>query len=198
MSFAISPTHTSLPVSPPNQPPAIFCGELRPNFSPFLGISKGRKVICETCLASGRLDSLNVILNGSDSGTLLRQLAELHPEMSREKIERIARERTVELETRTPSPRTWQDFTWPIHCGDYCCYIKEIGQPELVALAPDGDGPAYFTAHSPDISDIAHAHEVWADIRPDAPLDVERVFSVGVYLFTCLACGEHIILWDCD
>ena len=181
--------------------PAIceFCGEARPHYSGrFYGSEKGSKNICEACLAGGRLETLNFTLNHGDSGALQRQLSEAHPELSAEEIERIAHERTVELEKRTPARLTWQDLDWPVHCGDYCRYIKEIGQPELVALASDGDGPAYLAAHAPDIEDIEFARDVWGGVRPDAPTDAAQVYSVGVYLFTCLVCGEHVILWDCD
>ncbi|HEX5572371.1 MAG TPA: CbrC family protein, partial [Ktedonobacterales bacterium] len=133
-----------------------------------------------------------------DIAALRRHLATTHPEMSEAEIERVARQRTIEVETRTPSPQTWQYFDWPAHCGDYCRYIKEVGQPELLALAADGDGPAYLAAHASDISDIEHAREVWEGIRPDAPTDISQAYSVGVYLFTCLVCGEHVLLWDCD
>jgi uncharacterized protein CbrC (UPF0167 family) len=122
----------------------------------------------------------------------------LRPGLSAAERDRIAHERTVEVEARTPSLQTWQDFDWPAHCGDYCRYIKEIGQPELAALALDGDGPAYLAAHASDISDIEHAREVWEGIRPDAPTDISESYSVGVYLFSCLICGEHIVMWDCD
>ena len=176
-----------------------FCGELRPYYSgPFFGLDDERETICEECLAGGRLEPLEMATNSGDIAALRRHLATTHPEMSEAEIERVARQRTIEVETRTPSPQTWQYFDWPAHCGDYCRYIKEVGQPELLALAADGDGPAYLAAHASDISDIEHAREVWEGIRPDAPTDISQAYSVGVYLFTCLVCGEHVLLWDCD
>lgn len=178
-----------------------FCGETRPYYSgPFFGPGddEEREIICEDCLASGRLEQYDMTNNDGDHVALKCQLTEQRPDLTQEEIERLTRERTAELESRTPSPQTWQYIEWPAHCGDYCRYVKEIGQPELVALAADGDGAAYFAAHSPDISDIEHAREVWDGIRPDAPEDLSQQYSTGVYLFACLACDERIILWDCD
>lgn len=178
-----------------------FCGEERPHYSgSFYGPDDERETICEECLVSGRLEPLEMTTNSGNIATLRRQLSELRPELSAEERERVARERTAEVEARTPSLQTWQYFDWPVHCGDYCQYIKEVGQPELAAIAPDGDGPSYLVAHASGwgITNIELARKVWEDIRPDTPTDISGAYSVGIYLFACLSCGEHIIMWDCD
>ncbi|HEX8996066.1 MAG TPA: CbrC family protein [Ktedonobacterales bacterium] len=175
-----------------------FCGEERLCYpGPFLGLTD-EEAICEDCLVSGRLQGADLTTNNGDARALRRQLRERHPELSEAEVERLSRERTDEIEARTPSPLTWQDFLWPAHCGDYCRYIKEVGQPEIIALASDGDGPAYLLTHADMVSDLEHAREVWEGVRPDAPSDLTISYSVGVYLFECLVCGERILLWDCD
>jgi uncharacterized protein len=182
--------------------PCDFCGETRHCYpGPFAGGSEDTddlETICEECLVSGRLTAAQLSDNEGSLGELRRQLAKMRPDLAEAEIERIARQRTDEVESRTPSPLTWQDFHWSAHCGDYCRYLKEVGQPEVIALAPDGAGPAYLLAHADVVNDIEHAREVWEGVRPDAPQDCAQGYSVGVYLFQCLVCGEYILIWDCD
>jgi uncharacterized protein len=160
----------------------------------------GRDVehVCEECLATSRLEAWDLTSNEGDIRALREQLRALNPNLADEECERIARERTVELEYRTPGIVTWQDWFWPAHCGDYCSYVKEIGRPEIAQLTPDGDGLSFFTTHCPDVSDSQHARDVWESIRPDVPINARNAYSVGAYLFRCLVCGEAVIRWDCD
>jgi len=103
------------------------------------------------------------------------------------------------LEHRTPHLVTWQSFLWPAHCGDYCCFVKEVGKPDLNELAPDGDGQAFFGSHLYGrLADSTDASAVWEGIRPDSPNDNSVAYDIGVYLFQCLHCGAHVILWDCS
>lgn len=179
--------------------PCGFCGELRPYYAgPFFGPDDDRERICEECVANGRLEAADLTLNEGDIAALRTQLAERRPDLAQEDIERMAHERSAEVNARTPAPQTWQDLFWPAHCGDYCRYLKEVGQPEIFALAPDGDGPAYLLAHADGVDDIEHARDVWEGVRPDAPRDASLAYSQGVYLFECLTCGEHLMTWDCD
>jgi uncharacterized protein CbrC (UPF0167 family) len=164
---------------------------------PFFGI-RDIEFVCEDCLSTGRLREHDATANNADVMALRQQMYDLHPDISEVEREQIVRERTSELEQCTPHLVTWQDFFWPAHCGDYCCFIKEIGQPELTHLSPDGDGIAFFEAHALDIETLDHAREVWEGIRPDSPTDGRIAYPVGVYLFRCLICGEHMLLWDCN
>lgn len=153
---------------------------------------------CEDCLSSGRLQEYAATTNEGDIAALRQQLWELRAVVSDAERERLAHERTIELQHCTPRPVTWQDFVWPAHCGDFCRFVKEVGQPELAQLSPYGDGEAFFTSHARDIADSQHAHTIWENIRPDIPTDARNAYSVGVYLYRCLSCGEHVLLWDCD
>lgn len=174
------------------------CGQSRPGYAgPFYGL-RDVEFVCEDCLTNGRLQDLDISTNQGDMGALRLQLRERLPHLSDAEREQIAREHTAEVEHRTPHLVTWQDFFWPAHCGDYCRFIKEVGKPELSQLSPDGNGPEFFAAHARDISDLAHALEVWDTIRPDVPSNGATAYSVGVYLFRCLTCEEPVLLWDCD
>src|SRR5262249_375267 len=75
---------------------------------------------------------------------------------------------------------------------------KEVGKPEIIGLAPDGDGVAFLATHAADIESIEHAGEVWKAIRKDVPQDGSVAYSVGVYLFRCLICDEPLIRWDAE
>ena len=108
-------------------------------------------------------------------------------------MENFVKDRNNELEHRTPHVITWQDFFWPAHCGDYCCFIKEAGKPDLVPIAPEGKYHLLFN----DIDDESFRY-FWEGIRPDSPKDNSTAYSIGVYLFQCLHCKQFIILNDSD
>jgi uncharacterized protein CbrC (UPF0167 family) len=152
--------------------------------------------ICEVCLAAGRLGAKGLTLNDGYRD-LSPALKERHPELSQAQIEALSQSRRSELEQRTPAIMTWQDLWWPAHCGDYCCYVKEAGQQDFNRLASDGDGLSFFRTHLKD-ADRYDVEDVWDSMRPDAPQDNSVGYSVGVYLFQCLECGEYVIEWDCD
>jgi uncharacterized protein CbrC (UPF0167 family) len=153
--------------------------------------------VCEDCLATGRLVPLDVTTNEGDQAKLSEQLRQLQSKVPEDQIQALVRERTMELEHRTPQVVTWQPFFWPAHHGDYCLFIKEAGKLDLKALAPDGDGRKFFAEHLYDDSDT-DVQWVWETIRPDPPTSSHGAYSTGVYLFRCLECGEHLILWDFD
>ena len=151
-----------------------FCGLVRPGYGGgFFGLdTEGYDFICEVCLLEGKLAEKDLTIN---EGSIL------HPE------------RISELEQRTPAIMTWQQLLWPAHCGDFCCFLKEAGQLDLQRLAPDDDGQRFFEDHMEE-----RQEDVWKNIRPDAPVDNSMGWSIGVYLFQCLECGEYVIQWDCD
>lgn len=172
---------------------------MRPGYKgPFRG-QTDVDFVCEECLVSGQLAEVNAETNQGRIAALRSQLGEMHPELTNEEIEELVRERTAELMHRTPHLVTWQDFSWPAHCGEYCRFIKEVGKPDLNELAADGNGQAFFGRHLCEkkkrFTKIEH---VWKGIRHDSPKDNTVAYSVGVYLFQCLHCQEYVILWDCD
>lgn len=167
-----------------------LCGRERAGFA---GNFYGRGSLafaCEECLGSGVVGDAGFATNQGDVAALRTQLAPL-PDDARE---RLVQARTQELETRTPHLTTWQDLVWPAHCGDYCRFVSEVGKRELAALAPDGDGEAFFAAHLHPSLDGTE-DDYGAIVPPHAPGRGEQ-FDVGVYLFQCLGCARHVLLWD--
>jgi len=162
---------------------------------PFYG-EKDIEFVCEECLLSGKLAEVGVFANSGNVRSLREQLEKLHSEFDENQVKDLVERRNSELEHRTPNIVTWQDFEWPAHCGDYCCFIKEVGKPELDSLASNGDGQSFFAEHL--IDGGVNIADIWQSIRPDEPKDNTVAYSVGVYLFQCLHCDEYMIFWDCD
>jgi len=175
------------------------CGVLKAGYGgPFYGRG-GVQFVCEECLAAGRLAELQAFTCEGDIKALREQLRELHPELDDNGIKSLVQERITELEYGTPHIVTWQGFRWPAHCGDFCCLMKEAGKPDLNELEPDGDGRAFFGAHLYGrLRERTPVDDVWQSIRADSPKDNSIAYHVGVYLFRCLHCGEHVILWDAN
>jgi uncharacterized protein CbrC (UPF0167 family) len=124
----------------------------------------------------------------------------IRPELGETERHQIFVQRDDELSSMTPGIVTWNEFFWPAHCGDYCRYIKEVGKPELIALASDGDGLSFLISRDYEhvIVDAAHARQIWERVRPDAPSDNTTSYPVGVYLFRCLTCDEPLLIWDAE
>lgn len=174
-----------------------LCGRVRPGYAgPFYG-QGNEDFVCEECLIAGRLAERGMTTNTGDAVALREQLAVLSPESESERLEELVRERTAELEERTPHIVSWQDWAWPAHCGDYARFEGEVGQPDLIQLAPDGDGRRFFLDHLYDFREGTDPG-TWETIRPDSPTDMAISYSTAVYLFRCLHCGEHLRVWDCD
>ncbi len=154
--------------------------------------------VCESCLRSGMLEPRGLYANSADQRALRAQLRERYPNAGDARVETLIALRTAAVERRTPPLVTWQPLMWPAHCGDYCLYLKEVGRPDLVLLAPDSDGRAFLARHAHGIASSHHAEEVWEGIRPDAPTDNAVAYATGVYFFQCRKCALPVILWDCD
>lgn len=171
------------------------CGRNLPGYrGPFYGI-RHVEFICEDCLVSGALLRLEQQTNDGDVTTLRRQLAVRRPDLSESGREKIVADRTDELEHRTPLIVTWQDLTWPAHCGDYCRFLKEAGKPDLEGLAAPGNGKSFFVKHlyEPVDTDLDY---LWECVRPDSPKDGQDPYDLGVWLFQCLGCSDYVLLFD--
>lgn len=174
-----------------------LCGRRRPGYEgPFLG-EEDIDFVCEECLASGALADEDMTTNIGDMESLREQLQALHPEAGPHDVAAMVEERYAELAEETPRPVTWQDFLWPAHCGDFCRYVKEVGQEDLKQLAPDGDGCRFFLEHlAPDLRERT-GPEVYDRLRRDSPRESRHgLHETAAYLFRCLECGTPILLWD--
>ena len=171
-----------------------LCGKKASGYEgPFYGANK-IDFVCEECLVSGKLAERNASTNEGDFGTLKKEIQEKQSNLSSEEIESLVKVADDELQHRTPHVVTWQDFFWPVHCADYCCFIKEAGKPDLLKIASEGQVHLLFD----DIDNEDFGQWFEAAVRPDSPTDNSVAYSVGVYLFKCLHCQKYMVLWDAD
>ena len=172
-----------------------FCHREGPGYEgPFYGPEI--ELVCEDCLEAGLLETVDATSCSGDVKALRDQL--VAQSLSPAQRKALEAERTRDLEGRTPPLITWQDFLWPAHCGDYCRFVKEVGRKDIESLAGSGDPRTYMTAHLEESDrQLTNVDEIWESITP-GPLDKPSAWSLCVYLFDCLTCGEHVIRWDCD
>lgn len=174
-----------------------ICGSEGPGYEgPFYGDNDSVEFVCEPCLSNGRLEELDLSTNDASTSDLDERIAAAHPEYPKAHVQAAFLEKAKVLMHRTPHVVTWQDLTWPSHCTDFCCYVKEVGKQDLNRLAPDGDGKAFLAAHL--ANSYVDAHELWKSMRPDAPKDLAQSYATTFYLFQCLSCGTYVIHWDCN
>lgn len=167
-----------------------LCGSEAAGYSgPFTG-ERDCDFVCERCLFDGKLRDADLSTNEGDVGALRRQLDQL-PAPERD---RLVRERTDELERRTPHLVTWQDLSWPACCGDYARFEGEVGRAELTALAGGEDPWPWLLAHVRDAEEVGFSAE---DLAPQASRPGKQ-WSLVVYHFACTVCGKSILHWDCD
>jgi uncharacterized protein CbrC (UPF0167 family) len=186
-----SPHHFSTYTAEPQR--CHFCGEARPGYAgPFIGEADIR-FVCELCLTDGRLADADAAANDGDWDKLYQQLEDIHYRLHDEEIQMLAEPLRDELEQRTPPLPAWQDWPWPAHCGDFCEYIKEAGQPDLLAVAAPEGQPRLFGA-----KDDAAFREWWNGIRPDSPEDNATSHALAVYLFQCRHCNTFMVEWDAE
>ena len=95
-----------------------LCDQFLPGYEgPFFG-KREVTFVWEECLASGRLIEAELFTNSGDTTALEQHLAHLHPELTAQARQTLAYGQTTELEQRTPPVVTWQNFLWPVHCGE--------------------------------------------------------------------------------
>ena len=92
------------------------------------------------------------------------------------------------LEERTPNFETWQDWSWPAHCGVPSIYRGQPSGDELRA------NPVAQEALLNELRD--------SDLARDQASLADFISGLGAgavgYLFECAACGSAIVRWDAD
>ncbi len=182
-----------------------ICGKSRAGYGGvYYGENEDVEFVCEECIIAGRLVEKEQFTNTGNVDLVGEQLLKLNPEWSAEQIASAADERLLELQTRTPGIITWQDTDFPVHCGDFCCFLKYAGRPDYKAISSLRDGyDAWFASmdfpnYKPSSID-QQAKYLWEKcLRDDTPKDGETACSAEFYLFQCLACGTYITEWDQD
>lgn len=169
-----------------------FCGRMRPGYDgPFYG-GKEVKFICESCLAKGQLATKKNSTNqGHNPGPGLERL---HPEFSKAKVRSIRARREEELIHRTPPLPTVRETKWPVHCGDFCCFLQEVGKADLDALSANHDGKAFLAGHLYDGHHDESVDAIWNRLRPDSPPNSRHAKAFAIYLFQCLECKRQLLL----
>jgi uncharacterized protein CbrC (UPF0167 family) len=95
-----------------------------------------------------------------------------------------------EVERHTPGFDTWQDWGWPVHCGDVMAYL---GQPRAGELRRHPDA---WSAIRENIRQWEWGKDEDAAAEFIDGLDPEG--GTVAYLFRCLHCGAHTAVWDQD
>ena len=165
--------------------------------TPFYG-EEMLDAICPKCLKEGKLQGRNIFTNDGDTETLLDQLVELYPDATNEEIVAMARTRTDELETQTPTILSWQDWKFPCADGDYCEFIGFASQQSLNELAPNGNGQAFLQSiFYKNFKVVENFDNLWGNIpvQPIENLD-QANRDILVYLFKSVVTDTYIATWD--
>jgi len=150
---------------------------------------KSYTAICFECVAEGRLLEIGASAVEGDFGKLKEQIRSENPNASADEIEEKAREITKQLGGSTPNFPTWQDWSWPAHCGDYCQFIRLAGQDDFNKLAEDGNGKALFRDSIYDSSLARNFDFVWSRLKPgnvSGIINPNDNWSPMAYIFKCL------------
>lgn len=156
------------------------------------------QVICEQCLADGKLTDLDVYTCEGDIEELENQLRHINPSLPEETIQSLAKEKTMELEKTTPHLITWQDWPWPAAEGDYCRFIG-YGSKNFYQKESIGSAQRFFedTLYH-YVKDIKDPEELWELMNEeDIPTyDDSANYPTLFYVFRSLESGKVITVWD--
>lgn len=177
------------------------CGETKACFDGTLFYGEDAiEAICPQCLAAGKLEGRDVFTCEGDILTLIEQLKVLYPAQPKQAIEARAREKTGELEEKTPKLVSWQDWPWPCCDGDYCIFLGFGSQALFNSLAEGNDGSWLF-AHSlhASVKEAADPDEQWEEVLPAKAVKSyaeSQSFDTLFYVFKSLHSDQIITIWD--
>ena len=158
------------------------------------------KAICPECLASGALTGQDSFTCEGDIEELKRQLQSIYPENSSEAIQKIARDKTAELEETTPKLISWQDWAWPCTEGDYCAFIGFGSKALFNSMAEGNDGLDLFqTSLYYTVKEAGDPDELWAESMPAKNIkdyEASQEFDTRFYVFKSLRSPGIVTIWD--
>lgn len=173
-----------------------LCGQERSGFEgPFYG-EEDVEFICEACLASGAIVETGANTNDGDMESLREQMQEANPGMGEEALAKEVERKFATLGEQTPPMATHAPLLWPAHCGDFCIFVKEVGQADLKQVAPRGDALTFMMMHLVETAPGQDAQQIYDRMRPESTENNHISHSPAVYLFQCRNCGEQFILSD--
>lgn len=155
--------------------------------------------VCEDCLVAGALEGKGCFINEGDASRLVAAIRKHDPKLDPASAAALAVARTTELSCRTPKPPEWQARRWPIHCGDYCRFEREVGWRDIEEVAPEDEDTAEFLVSHLAPGEHRLAPQEYEKRLPDALSDDPRkASSFCVYEYRCVACNEVLYNWDCN
>lgn len=180
------------------------------DYSGYTGVGRENiNFVCEDCVSEGRLREKKLEANQGSPRILFNQLKGLSPNSSDEEIRKIVNERTDVIKFHTPAITSWQEHNWPVHHGDYCLLLGEVGREELNSLAPDGSGRKLLDSihHWTEERNTGNGYEEWDNeyrdwlwqyIPDHAPTKDSNDPISPLYLFQCMTEKVYIAMLDFD
>lgn len=186
--------HACAPLAEPGTPCAL-CGALGDAYEGyhFSSVDDEPGPVCFGCLERGLPDGLLMARSG-DLAALRAQLGERHADWTAAMIEADVQAKREQLERRTPPILSWQEWSWPACCGDFCRFLRHAGRRELDELAHHRDLPDGRALLAASLVDEPRP-ELW-DWLPAEPVGVHSNDSPQAYVFECLSCQHLRITWD--
>jgi uncharacterized protein CbrC (UPF0167 family) len=178
-----------------------ICAETKRCFDASIYYGEDRiAAICPDCLASGVLQELDIFTCEGDIVELTRQLQAIYPQWSVAAVEKLARDKTAELEETTPKFISWQDWPWPCAEGDYCRFLGFGSQALYNRLAEGNDGVNLF--HDSlyySVKEAGDPDELWAESMPAKAIkdyEASQAFDLLFYVFKSLRSDTIVTIWD--
>lgn len=213
MSFKyIKNFHNSVAVNYSEKPQKCnFCQKYSTGYESSYYGDEDINFVCEDCLLSGKLKEKGNEANEGHRFILERQLKKIYPDKSERDIKTLVNQRTEEIIYRTPHLTTFQEFSWPVHCGDYCCFIMEAGRSDLNEISSNVNGKDFLKSlpewenygdtqlrdDQKEYKEMDDVDWLWNYLPQHSPKNESDPAS-SLFLFQCLVCKKYVALLDFD
>lgn len=155
--------------------------------------------VCPECLRTGKLSKYDISTCDGDLHELKKQLKDKNPNLLDSEIEKIAQDKTIELETTTPHLVTWQDWFWPCADGDYCKFIGFGSKPLYEDLAGEIEVVDFFKDSF--YQNESYFDYLWDDVLADEEIsnyEDSNEYGTLFYVFKSLHSDQIITIWDSE